>query len=87
MSSDRLVISYQASLLHHTMFKKPPRKIFNSSPLRNSDVKLLRQRVVALFPAAEAAANELVPKGIMSSKFDTHLDESGVSGVTREQRR
>ncbi|KAB5591361.1 Eukaryotic translation initiation factor 2D [Ceratobasidium theobromae] len=60
------------------MFKKPPHKMFNSAPLRNSDIKILRQRVLALFPSAEAMVDELVPKGIMTCKFDTHLDDTGV---------
>ncbi|KAG8723434.1 hypothetical protein FRC09_003336 [Ceratobasidium sp. 395] len=60
------------------MFKKPPHKLFTSSALRGSDVKTLRQRVITLFPNVESKADELVPKGIMSCKFDTHLDETGV---------
>ncbi|KAG8738037.1 hypothetical protein FRC10_007387 [Ceratobasidium sp. 414] len=60
------------------MFKKSPHKLSTSSALRGSDVKTLRQRVVTLFPAAEPVVDELVPKGIMSCKFDTHLDEMGV---------
>ncbi|KDN45023.1 hypothetical protein RSAG8_05196, partial [Rhizoctonia solani AG-8 WAC10335] len=61
------------------MFKKPPRKIFTSSALRNSDVKALRQRVLALFPDSKDKVDidVLVPKGITSCKFDTHLDETG----------
>ncbi|KEP52001.1 translation initiation factor SUI1 [Rhizoctonia solani 123E] len=61
------------------MFKKPPHKIFTSSALRNSDVKLLRQRVLALFPDSKDKVDieVLVPKGITSCKFDTHLDETG----------
>ncbi|ELU42300.1 eukaryotic translation initiation factor SUI1 family protein [Rhizoctonia solani AG-1 IA] len=63
------------------MFKKPPHKIFTSSPLRNSDVKVLRQRVLVLFPDVKDKidVDALVPKGISSCKFDTHLDETGVS--------
>ncbi|CAE6440089.1 unnamed protein product, partial [Rhizoctonia solani] len=62
------------------MFKKPPHKIFTSSPLRNSDVKVLRQRVLVLFPDVKDKidVDALVPKGISSCKFDTHLDETGV---------
>ncbi|KAL5632360.1 hypothetical protein ACGC1H_005357 [Rhizoctonia solani] len=61
------------------MFKKPPHKIFTSSALRNSDVKALRQRVLALFPDSKDKVDieVLVPKGITSCKFDTHLDETG----------
>ncbi|CAE7195052.1 unnamed protein product, partial [Rhizoctonia solani] len=61
------------------MFKKPPHKIFTSSALRNSDVKALRQRVLALFPDSRDKVDieVLVPKGITSCKFDTHLDETG----------
>ncbi|EUC54500.1 translation initiation factor SUI1 [Rhizoctonia solani AG-3 Rhs1AP] len=61
------------------MFKKPPHKIFTSSALRNSGVKLLRQRVLALFPDSKDKVDieVLVPKGITSCKFDTHLDETG----------
>ncbi|CAE6439388.1 unnamed protein product [Rhizoctonia solani] len=62
------------------MFKKPPRKIFTSSALRNSDIKLLRQRVLTLFPNSKDKVDVevLVPKGITSCKFDTHLDETGI---------
>ncbi|KAH7322078.1 hypothetical protein B0J17DRAFT_723750 [Rhizoctonia solani] len=61
------------------MFKKPPHKIFTSSALRNSDVKALRQRVLTLFPDSKDKVDVevLVPKGITSCKFDTHLDETG----------
>ncbi|CAE7161399.1 unnamed protein product [Rhizoctonia solani] len=61
------------------MFKKPPHKIFTSSALRNSDVKALRQRVLALFPDSKdkVGIEVLVPKGTTSCKFDTHLDETG----------
>ncbi|KAG8698333.1 hypothetical protein FRC08_005992 [Ceratobasidium sp. 394] len=60
------------------MFKKPPHKLFTSSALRGSDVKTLRQRVITLFRVVESVVDELVPKGIMSCKFDTHLDGTGV---------
>ncbi|CUA73336.1 Eukaryotic translation initiation factor 2D [Rhizoctonia solani] len=61
------------------MFKKPLHKTFTSSALRNSDVKLLRQRVLVLFPDSKDKVDieVLVPKGITSCKFDTHLDETG----------
>ncbi|QRV92723.1 translation initiation factor SUI1 [Ceratobasidium sp. AG-Ba] len=67
------------------MFKKPPHKLFTSSALRNSDVKALRQRAVSLFPNAEPVTDELVPKGIMSCKFDTHLDETGTLYMSAEK--
>ncbi|KAF8713244.1 Translation initiation factor SUI1, partial [Rhizoctonia solani] len=62
------------------MFKKAPHKIFISSSLRNSDVKTLRQRVLVLFPDVKdkVDVDVLVPKGISSFKFDTHLDETGI---------
>ncbi|KAG8739754.1 hypothetical protein FRC11_000566, partial [Ceratobasidium sp. 423] len=54
--------------------------IFTSSALRNSDVKTLRQRVLVLFPDSKdkVEIDVLVPKGITSCKFDTHLDEPGI---------
>ncbi|KAF8599412.1 hypothetical protein BDV93DRAFT_546886 [Ceratobasidium sp. AG-I] len=67
------------------MFKKPLHKLFTSTALRNSDVKALRTRVVELFPAAESVVDELVPKGIMTCKFDTHLDETGVLYLSAEK--
>ncbi|KZT39203.1 hypothetical protein SISSUDRAFT_1070619 [Sistotremastrum suecicum HHB10207 ss-3] len=78
------------------MFKKPTQDLKTSAPLRNSDRKKFRQRVLQQFSIAskvEAAAEAnietkgekepdigdiLVPDGILSVKFRSHLDEPGV---------
>ncbi|KAF7319522.1 Eukaryotic translation initiation factor SUI1 family protein [Mycena chlorophos] len=60
------------------MFKKPLSNLKTSAPLRNSDRKKLRQRVVTEFSISVEDADELVPEGILSIKCMTHLDEPGV---------
>jgi hypothetical protein len=48
------------------------------APLRSSDRRKLKQRVIETF-ALEAEAGDLfVPDPIFSFKFNTHLDEPGV---------
>ncbi|KAJ7056989.1 eukaryotic translation initiation factor SUI1 family protein [Mycena amicta] len=60
------------------MFKKPLSTLKTSAPLRNSDRKKIRQRVVSEFSLSLEEADELVPEGILSIKCSTHLDEPGV---------
>ena len=68
-----------------SMFKKPPKNWKTSSPLRNSDRKKLKQRIVSAFGLklddsnTEAAEIDILPEGTLSLKFITHLDEPGVA--------
>ena len=60
------------------MFKKPLSNLKTSAPLRNSDRKKLKQRVVTAFNLQAEDGDVLVPDGIGSVKFSTHLEEPGV---------
>jgi translation initiation factor 2D len=61
------------------MFKKPLSNLKTSAPLRSSDRRKLRQRVVAAFQLSPEEGDNLVPEGILSVKFSTYSDEPGVS--------
>ncbi|KAF9528822.1 eukaryotic translation initiation factor SUI1 family protein [Crepidotus variabilis] len=61
------------------MFKKPPSNIKTSSPLRNSDRKKLKHNAITAFGLTPEEGEALVPVGIQSVKFSTHLDEHGVA--------
>ncbi|KAK7061050.1 hypothetical protein VNI00_000785 [Paramarasmius palmivorus] len=61
------------------MFKKPFGNLKTSSPLRNSDRKKLRNRITELFSIPVEDADLLVPEGILSVKFSTHLNEQGLA--------
>ncbi|KAK1216736.1 hypothetical protein PQX77_020623 [Marasmius sp. AFHP31] len=63
------------------MFKKPLGNLKTSAPLRNSDRKKLKQRVISSFSIENEAADVLVPEGILSVKFSTHLNELGVAYI------
>ncbi|KAF8064203.1 eukaryotic translation initiation factor SUI1 family protein [Lyophyllum atratum] len=61
------------------MFKKPLGGIKTSAPLRSSDRRKLKQRVVTAFGVSSEDGDLLVPDGIQSVKFSTHLEEPGVA--------
>ncbi|KAG6890228.1 hypothetical protein C0995_010241 [Termitomyces sp. Mi166 len=61
------------------MFKKPLGGLKTSTPLRSSDRRKLRQRVVSAFGISSEDGDLLVPDGIQSVKFTTHLEEHGVA--------
>jgi len=61
------------------MFKKPLSHLKTSSPLRSSDCRKLRQRVVAAFGLTPGQGDVLVPDGTLSVKFSTYTNETGVS--------
>ncbi|KAJ8075178.1 hypothetical protein PM082_019506 [Marasmius tenuissimus] len=63
------------------MFKKPLGNLKTSAPLRNSDRKKLKQRVISSFSIENESADLLVPEGILSVKFSTHLNELGVAYI------
>ncbi|KAJ6542735.1 eukaryotic translation initiation factor SUI1 family protein [Mycena capillaripes] len=60
------------------MFKKPF-SAKTGSPLRSSDRKKLKRRVISSFALSPEDAEVLVPDGILSLKFDTHLNEPGIA--------
>jgi len=60
------------------MFKKSLNNLKTSAPLRSSDRRKLKQRAVETFGLTSEEGNALVPDGILSVKFNTHLDEPGV---------
>ncbi|RDB15094.1 Eukaryotic translation initiation factor 2D [Hypsizygus marmoreus] len=61
------------------MFKKPLSGTKTSAPLRSSDRRKLKQRVVSTFGISPDDGDILVPDGIQSMKFITHLDEPGIA--------
>lgn len=61
------------------MFKKPLSHLKTSSPLRSSDCRKLRQRIVAAFGLTPEQGDVLVPDGTLSVKFSTYTNETGVS--------
>ncbi|KAG6811004.1 hypothetical protein H0H92_009381 [Tricholoma furcatifolium] len=61
------------------MFKKPLAALKTSAPLRSSDRRKLKQRVVSSFGISSEDGDLLVPDGIQSIKFTTHLEEQGVA--------
>ncbi|KAJ7145797.1 hypothetical protein C8R44DRAFT_755904 [Mycena epipterygia] len=60
------------------MFKKPLSTLKTSAPLRSSDRRKLRQRVVSAFGLSAEDGDLLVPDGILSVKFKNHLNEPGI---------
>ncbi|PPQ69576.1 hypothetical protein CVT24_001376 [Panaeolus cyanescens] len=66
------------------MFKKPLNNIKTSAPLRSSDRRKLKQRVMAAYQVSSEDGDILVPDGIMSTKFSTHIDEHGVAYIDPE---
>ncbi|KAF8662770.1 hypothetical protein AX16_001128 [Volvariella volvacea WC 439] len=61
------------------MFKKPLGGLKTSAPLRSSDRKKLKQRVISTFNISPEVGDLLVPDGILSVKFTTHLNEPGTA--------
>ena len=49
------------------------------APLRSSDRRKLKQRIVHTFSIEPDTGDVLVPESLLSLKFSTHLDEPGVS--------
>ena len=61
------------------MFKKPLGNLKTVSPLSGSDRRKLKQRVIATFGIPADDCDQLIPEGIQSVKFNTHINEPGVS--------
>ncbi|KAH9948078.1 eukaryotic translation initiation factor SUI1 family protein [Amylocystis lapponica] len=67
------------------MFKKPPADLKTSAPLRSSDRRKLKQRVLQTFAVLQPEEGDaLVPEGLLVQKFSTHLDEPGVAYISPE---
>ncbi|KAM5538825.1 hypothetical protein V8D89_007547 [Ganoderma adspersum] len=67
------------------MFKKPLADLKTSAPLRNSDRRKLRQRVLQSYPSLPPEEGDnLVPDGLQSQKFSTHLEEPGVTYLSAD---
>ncbi|KIJ61221.1 hypothetical protein HYDPIDRAFT_177119 [Hydnomerulius pinastri MD-312] len=66
------------------MFKKPLSKFKTSAPLRSSDRRKLKQRVVQAFGVSPEDGDLLVPDGLMSQKIVTYSDEPGVVYLSPE---
>ncbi|KAJ7619471.1 eukaryotic translation initiation factor SUI1 family protein [Roridomyces roridus] len=66
------------------MFKKPLHTLKTSAPLRSSDRRKLKQRVIDAFTLDPELGDALVPEGILTIKFNTHLDEPGVAYLSPE---
>lgn len=49
------------------------------APLRSSDRRKLKQRIIHTFSIEPDTGDVLVPESLLSLKFSTHLDEPGVS--------
>ncbi|OLL22237.1 Eukaryotic translation initiation factor 2D [Neolecta irregularis DAH-3] len=68
------------------MFKKPLSNLSPLAPLRRSDRRKLVEELLQAFPEVASsiaeddlsqAKNHLVPEGILTGKFRTHLGEGG----------
>ncbi|KAJ2971627.1 hypothetical protein NUW54_g12462 [Trametes sanguinea] len=67
------------------MFKKALADLKTSAPLRSSDRRKLKQRVLQSFPVLQPEEGDLlVPDGVQSQKFSTHLEEPGVAYLSPE---
>lgn len=61
------------------MFKKQLSGLKTSAPIRSSERRKLKQRVISGFGLEDKDGDGLVPDGILAAKFFTHLNEPGVS--------
>jgi len=63
------------------MFKKPLGNLKTSAPLRSSDRRKLKQRIVEVYKLTLEEGDALVPDGILSVKFITHVESPGVHRI------
>ncbi|TFK37567.1 hypothetical protein BDQ12DRAFT_736100 [Crucibulum laeve] len=66
------------------MFKKPLSSLKTSAPLKSSDRRKLKQRVITAYGISSEDGDLLVPDGILSVKFITHLNEPGTAYLAPE---
>ncbi|KAL4071554.1 hypothetical protein V8B97DRAFT_2042362 [Scleroderma yunnanense] len=64
------------------MFKKPLSDLKTSAPLRSSDRRKLRQRVIETYGVSAEIGDILVPEGLMSQKISTYTKERGVAYIS-----
>jgi hypothetical protein len=57
--------------------------MYATAPLRNSDRRKLKQQVIDAYGLSAEDGETLVPDGLQTAKFSTHLDEPGVRGRLR----
>jgi translation initiation factor 2D len=68
------------------MFKKPLSQLKTSAPIRASDRRKFKQRVVSTFSANPEDGDLLVPDGILTAKFFTYAKEPGVRPLCFDQK-
>ncbi|KAI6019276.1 hypothetical protein BKA83DRAFT_4303738 [Pisolithus microcarpus] len=61
------------------MFKRPLSNLKTSAPLRSSDRRKLKQRVIATYSVSPEIGDILVPEGLMSRRFATNTNTQGVA--------
>ncbi|KIM52296.1 hypothetical protein SCLCIDRAFT_18213 [Scleroderma citrinum Foug A] len=61
------------------MFKKPLSNLKTSAPLRSSDRRKLKQRIIETYGVSSEIGDILVPEGLMSQKILTYTNERGVA--------
>ena len=61
---------------HEVNFRTHPE--CQTAPIRGSDRRKLKQRVIAEFSLQPEEGDALVPEGLLSQKISTHLNEPGV---------
>ncbi|KAF8438578.1 eukaryotic translation initiation factor SUI1 family protein [Boletus edulis BED1] len=66
------------------MFKKPLSSTKTSAPLRSSDRRKLKQRVVQVYGISPELGDLLVPEGLMSQKVATYTNDPGVVYLSSE---
>ncbi|KAF7791573.1 hypothetical protein EIP86_002589 [Pleurotus ostreatoroseus] len=66
------------------MFKKPLGNLKTSAPLRSSDRRKFKQRIVNDYGLSPEDGELLVPEGLLSQKFSTHVNEPGIVYLSAE---
>ena len=64
------------------MFKKPLSQLKTSAPIRASDRRKLKQRIISTFSVNPEDGDTLIPDGILMAKFFSYTKESGVRLLT-----
>lgn len=64
------------------MFKKPLSQLKTSAPIRASDRRKLKQRIISMFSVNPEDGDTLIPDGILMAKFFSYTKESGVRLLT-----
>lgn len=64
------------------MFKKPLSQLKTSAPIRASDRRKLKQRIISMFSVNPEDGDTLIPDGILMAKFFSYTKEFGVRLLT-----